>query len=149
MPKLTAKQEAFVQEYLIDLNATQAAIRAGYSEKSAMEQGYQLLHKTSVASAIASAKAKRAKKTGIDAEYVLKKSAEFLAMCAGDIPIKKVTRAEDGTLTSEDVHEFNPSGYGKALELLGKHVDVSAFSEKVEVTGKLELTREQILDQLK
>ena len=50
---LTAKQERFVAEYLIDLNATQAAIRAGYSEKTADQYGHQLLKKTSVAAAIA------------------------------------------------------------------------------------------------
>ena len=51
--KLTDKQKKFVEEYLIDLNATQACIRAGYSPKTAMEQGYQLLQKTSVQEAIA------------------------------------------------------------------------------------------------
>ena len=54
---LTPKQEAFVQEYLIDLNATQAAIRAGYSEKTANEQGSRLLANVKIAKAIAEAKA--------------------------------------------------------------------------------------------
>ena len=50
--KLTPKQERFIEEYLIDLNATQAAIRAGYSSKTAEQQGYQLLQKTTVRNAI-------------------------------------------------------------------------------------------------
>ena len=50
---MTKKQKRFVEEYLIDLNATQAAVRTGYSVKTAMEQGYQLLQKTSVQEAIA------------------------------------------------------------------------------------------------
>lgn len=49
---LTEKQKRFVQEYLVDLNATQAAIRAGYSPRRASELGYQLLQKTTVQSAI-------------------------------------------------------------------------------------------------
>lgn len=53
LPKLTDKQEIFVREYMVDWNATQAAIRAGYSEKTASEMAYQLLHKTSVQKAIA------------------------------------------------------------------------------------------------
>ena len=52
MAKLTPKQKLFVAEYLVDLNATQAAIRAGYSEKRASEIGYQLLRKTTVQAAI-------------------------------------------------------------------------------------------------
>ena len=52
MAGLIDKQQRFVDEYLIDLNATQAAIRAGYSEKTAEQQGYQLLQKTSVLKAI-------------------------------------------------------------------------------------------------
>ena len=54
---LTDKQKRFVEEYLVDLNATQAAIRAGYSEKTAEQQAYQLLQKTSVSEAIAAAQA--------------------------------------------------------------------------------------------
>ncbi|NGP40968.1 terminase small subunit [Acinetobacter sp. GC2] len=52
MTDLTDKQQRFVDEYLIDLNATQAAIRAGYSEKTADSIGLQLLRKTQVAEAI-------------------------------------------------------------------------------------------------
>ena len=52
MAGLTNKQQRFVEEYTTDSNAKQAAIRAGYSEKSAEVQGYQLLHKTTVAAAI-------------------------------------------------------------------------------------------------
>ena len=59
MARMTQKQKQFVEEYLIDLNATQAAIRAGYSPQTAQEQGYQLLQKTSVQSAIGKAMAER------------------------------------------------------------------------------------------
>lgn len=75
MPKLTEKQRRFVEEYLIDLNATQAAIRAGYPAKSASEQGYQLLRKTSVSEAINRAMAKRSRRTGISQDRVLEELA--------------------------------------------------------------------------
>lgn len=68
---LTAKQQRFVVEYLIDLNATQAAIRAGYSAKTAMEQGYQLLRIPSVGSAIAASARKHTAKAEITAQDVL------------------------------------------------------------------------------
>lgn len=69
--KLTPKQARFVEEYLIDLNATQAAIRAGYSKKTAEQLGFQLLNKTSVSSAIADAQAERAQRTLVTQDMVI------------------------------------------------------------------------------
>lgn len=69
--ELTAKQARFVEEYLIDLNATQAAIRSGYSARTAEWIGPQLLGKSHVATAIQAAKEKRSEKTGFTAEQVL------------------------------------------------------------------------------
>lgn len=83
--KLTAKQEAFCEEYLIDLNATQAAIRAGYSERTADSQGPALLRKTHVADRIAQLKKKRSKKTGITAERVLEELAAIGFSDIGDV----------------------------------------------------------------
>lgn len=72
---MTPKQEQFVREYLIDLNATQAARRAGYSEATANEQGARLLANVSVQEAIAAAKAARAKRTEVTADRVLRELA--------------------------------------------------------------------------
>lgn len=72
---LPPRQQRFVEEYLIDLNATQAAIRAGYSAKTANEQGAQLLAKLSVAEAVARAKAERSARTGLHADRVLEELA--------------------------------------------------------------------------
>ncbi len=68
---LTPKQARFVEEYLIDLNATQAAIRAGYSAKTANEQGAQLLAKLSIRQAVAEAQAIRSKRTEITQDEVI------------------------------------------------------------------------------
>ncbi len=68
---LTAKQQCFVDEYLIDLNATQAAIRAGYSRKNGDKIGPELLGKTRVAAAINKAKAARSERTNLDSDWVL------------------------------------------------------------------------------
>jgi phage terminase small subunit len=76
-PKLTAKQSLFVQEYLIDLNATQAAIRAGYSKRRAKEIGYKLVHKNTLANIITAELHKRSTKTEITAERVLKELASI------------------------------------------------------------------------
>jgi len=71
MGDLTAKQQRFVEEYLIDLNATQAAIRAGYSEKTAYSIGNENLSKPDIAKAIEAAQLERSKRTEITADRVL------------------------------------------------------------------------------
>ncbi len=109
---LTSKQEMFCLEYLIDLNATQASIRAGYSAKTAQAIGAENLTKPLVQARIAEAMKERSEKTKIDAAYVLKMSNELLLRCMVE---------DEG---------FSPSGAGKALDLIGKHVDVQAFNEK-------------------
>lgn len=70
---LTPKQQLFVKEYLVDLNATQAAIRAGYSKKTANEQGARLLANVSIQEALQEAMSKRAEKVEITAEQVLQR----------------------------------------------------------------------------
>jgi phage terminase small subunit len=123
-PKLTAKQEMFCLEYLIDLNATQAAIRAGYSRKTATDIACENLAKPNIQERIAIAMAERIESTKIDAAYVLKMSDELLKRC--------MVEGDD----------FSPSGAGKALDLIGKHIDVQAFNDKStsETTHKVEET---------
>ena len=83
--KLTARQECFVEEYLIDLNATQAAVRAGYSAKTAHSCGPRLLANAGVAAAISAAKQERAEATKIDAEYVLRKLHQVVERCMQEV----------------------------------------------------------------
>ena len=68
---LTPKQQTFVEEYLKDLNATQAAIRAGYSPKSAYSTGERLLRNAEVEAAVKQGKRERSERTKVDADYVL------------------------------------------------------------------------------
>lgn len=111
--KLNAKQQAFVAEFLVDLNATQAAIRAGYSEKTAYSQGQRLLKNVEVDAAIKAAQAERAEKTQRTALDVLK-------------DIQDVSKeARDGGDLKTAL---------KGYELEGKHLGM--FTEKHEHTGK-------------
>lgn len=82
---LTKKQRLFVDEYLIDLNATQAAIRAGYSTRRAAEIGYQLLQRPEVAQAIQAAMAERSRRTEVEADYVIRRLREIDEMDVLDI----------------------------------------------------------------
>ncbi|WP_151711241.1 terminase small subunit [Acinetobacter junii] len=153
MANLTPKQQRFVEEYLIDLNATQAAIRAGYSENTAKEIGSENLTKPNIARAIAEAQAKREERTKIDADYVLKRLVEIDQMDALDImdenlnmkPLKEWPKIWRQYINNVESIELS-DGEGwlkkikwpdkvKNLELLGKHVSVGAFKDKIEHTG--------------
>lgn len=83
--RLTNKQKRFVEEYLIDLNASQAAIRAGYSPKTAQEQSYQLIRKTSVAAAIKEAMQKRSRRTGLTQDMVLEELSSIAFARLSDV----------------------------------------------------------------
>ena len=155
MAKLTNKQSRFIEEYLVDLNATQAAIRAGYSEKTAMEQGYQLLQKTSVQECIQKRMDGRSKRTEITSDRILEEIAKIgfsdvrniltetdhlrrvsslpddVAACVQSIEV--VTRQTgqtdaDGNKEVEYVHKIRLADKLKGLELLGKHLVL--FTEK-------------------
>lgn len=99
--ELTAKQRAFVREYLIDLNATQAAIRAGYSSDTAGAIGAENLKKPQIEAAISAAMNLRAERTDITADRVLKELAKI-----GFADIRKAIRWESALVTEED----NPDG---------------------------------------
>ena len=174
MRKLSPRQELFVKEYLIDLNATQAAIRAGYSIKTAQEQAYQLLQKPSVQAAIAEAKKDRSAQTQIDANYVLNRLVEIDQMDVLDIltdegnikPVRDWPKVWRITLSGMDVNRLSSLEGSdgqtyesimqkikwpdkvKNLEMIGKHVTVGAFKEKLELSGGLTLSHEQMLDEL-
>ena len=99
--ELTAKQRAFVREYLLDLNATQAAIRAGYSEKTAYSVGHENLNKPVIAAAIEAAMKNRADRTDITADRVLRELAKI-----GFSDIRKAVKWQSAMITEED----NPDG---------------------------------------
>ena len=153
MASLTPKQQRFVEEYLIDLNATQAAIRAGYSEKTAKSIGQENLTKPDIQKAIEEAQNKRQEQTQIDAAYVLKRLVEIDQMDVLDImdddgnvkPLRdwpKIWRqyiSNIETISMDDgegwLKKIKWPDKVKNLELLGKHVSVGAFKDKIEHTG--------------
>lgn len=151
---MTPKQQRFVEEYLIDLNATQAAIRAGYSASTAHSIGHENLSKPEIADAIVAAKAKRSTETGIDAAWLLKRLADEAMADVNDLyaedgrvrPVKDwpliwrqglVAGIEVETIGEGAGHvtKIKVSERIKRLELIGKHIDVQAFKEKIEVAG--------------
>lgn len=106
---LTQKQKLFVEHYLVDLNATQAAIKAGYSKRSAMELGYQLLQKPSVSSAIQNAMQERSRRTQITQDRVLEELAAI-----GFANIYDAINTESGQATYKNIDEL-PADLQKAI----------------------------------
>jgi phage terminase small subunit len=137
--KLTPKQEMFCLEYLIDLNATQAAARAGYSEATAKEQGCRLLTNVYIQERIAVLMAERAKVVKVDAAWVLQKSIELHDRCSQASPVKDREGNPILDDSGQPIYKFEHTGVSKALELIGKHINVQAFNEKQtsEVTHKV------------
>jgi len=160
--KLTDKQKIFVLEYLVDLNATQAAIRAGYSQKTAKEIASELMTKEHVKEAIQIHMDKRAEQVALNANTVL---LELLKLAKSDLrklfdesgsllPVDQWPDDAAVAVAAVDVDEIF-DGYGderkhigytkkvkfwdktKSLELLGKHLKL--FTDRIEVEGDLSI----------
>lgn len=154
--KLTAKQQRFVEEYLIDLNATQAAIRAGYSPDTAYSIGNENLKKPEIRACVDKALAERSKRTGVSADRVVmelarlgfvnpgklinfdkatvkKDAAEDDLAAVASVKVKTIP-TEDGDIVEREVKLYDKN---KSLELLGKHLGM--FKDKLEVGGDMEL----------
>jgi phage terminase small subunit len=130
---ITDQQALFVREYLVDLNATQAAIRAGYSPKTADQYGHQLLKKTLVAAAVQAEMDKRSARIELTADYVLNGLREVAERCMERAPVM-AGRGENAQQAVDEegrhVWTFDATGANKAFELLGKHLKL--FTDKIE-----------------
>jgi len=159
---VSPKRERFCEEYLIDLNQTQAAIRAGYSPKTAKSIAHELMQVPSIRSRIDTALAERSKRTGINADRVLRELARMAFVNAKDVidldsaTIKSGAVKDDtAAIMSVKVKTFPTSdGEGvereiriadklKALELLGRHL--SMFTDNLNLTGEVGV---QIIDDI-
>ncbi len=133
---LTAKRIAFAFEYSVDKNGKQAAIRAGYSAKTAPAQACELLKVPEVKAIIKKLLEKQAEETQIDAKYVLIGAHEMFERC---MQREEIMEKVDGKMIPTGEWKFDSSGAGKSLKLIGDHVDVQAFKDNVEVNASKEL----------
>ncbi|CAN5730655.1 hypothetical protein BH24BAC1_BH24BAC1_41230 [soil metagenome] len=122
--KLTPKQERFCLEYLRDLNATQAAARAGYSNKTANEQGARLLANASISEEIERLKAGRVDRIHIDNDWVIKHLIQITNRCMQAEEIKDSQGEPTG------IYKFDAGAAVRAVELIGKHIGFFAVDNK-------------------
>lgn len=149
---MTKKQKRFVEEYLIDLNATQAAIRAGYSPHTAKDIGCENLAKPNIAAAISQAMAERSRRTGINQDRVLQELARIGFAKITDVvdpeTAKILPDASDDDLACIQSIKIKPNEFGTEREVklydkkaalvdLGKHLGL--FKDKVELSGDMDL----------
>lgn len=155
MGKLNARQRAFIDEYLIDLNGTQAAIRAGYSPKSSKEQGSELLANPDVRARVDAAIADRSRRTGINADLVLQELARIARVNAAGVidqdtacilpgateddtaaisSVKvKIIPTKDGDIVEREIKLHDKI---KALELLAKHLGMLDKKVQADTPGE-------------
>lgn len=154
---LTAKQQKFADEYLIDLNATQAAIRAGYSPKSAMQQGSTLLSNPKVRAYIDERMAQHSARTGVNQERIIRElariafldptqlvdmdSAEITDDASADdraaiASVKVKTMSGEVDMIEREVKFADKL---KALELLGKRYGMWIDKQQVDVNGAVQI----------
>lgn len=159
MAKLTPKQKRFIAEYLVDLNATQAAGRAGYKDPNI---GRQLITKNNVAEAIRKAMADREERTGVTQDWVVQELYKIAHADRGGIA--KVVGGVRVVLTDTDELDdeqraalvgVEETKFGikvttcdklKALELLGRHLGM--FTDKQEISGSIGVSMERYLELL-
>lgn len=160
---MTDKQTRFVAEYLIDLNATQAAIRAGYSPKTADREGHRLLRNAEIAQAVQKGKARQLETAELTAARVLEEYRRLAFVDArsfffpdGNIkPMSELTPAEGAALAgfeviiknakagdgeTDTVHKIRLWDKTRALESLAKHFGL--LTEKVEHSGGIKILHE-------
>lgn len=122
MAALTNKQKLFCEEYLVDLNATQAAIRAGYSKKTANRIACENLTKLDIQNYIAKLKQNRVERIQITQDEVLADLLEIKGRCMQARPVLGMFGQQIKDSEGNNIWKFDAKGATKAIELIGKHI---------------------------
>lgn len=138
---LSEKQKLFCREYILDLNASQAAIRAGYSSKCAKEQGYRLLTYAHIQEELAELMKNREARLEITADFVLQTIVETIKRCSqGQAMLDRkgipVLGLDVQTGDEKQLYKFDSAGVLRGAELLGRHLRL--FSDRIEHSGSNE-----------
>lgn len=152
---LNTRQKLFCKEYLKDFNATQAAVRAGYSKKTAYSIGNENLKKPEIQQYIQEQSNKRLDKVDVDVDYIIENIIEVTERCMQKSgveyfdkidkewkPVKEYISVGDGEEVEAQVYQFDSRGALKGLELLGKYKNI--FNENIKLSGDITTTKKDM-----
>lgn len=132
--ELKRQRELFCQEYVVDYNGTQAAIRAGYKEKSARVTASKLLTDANILARVYELQKEQLDRLAISQDYVVLQLLETYKCCREPSPVMRYDPST-GEMEETGTYQFDSKGALRALELLGKHLGM--FNDKLHVSGSL------------
>ena len=132
--ELKRQRELFCQEYVVDYNGTQAAIRAGYKEKSARVTASKLLTDANILARVYELQKEQLDRLAISQDYVVLQLLETYKCCREPSPVMRYDPST-GEMEETGMYQFDSKGALRALELLGKHLGM--FNDKLHVSGSL------------
>ena len=136
MGELQRKQhELFCQEYVVDYNGTQAAIRAGYSDKSARQQATRLLANAAILARVRELQQDQVRRLAITQDYVVLQLMDTYRCCREPTPVLEWD-PEAREMVESGKYQFDSKGALRALELIGKHLGM--YQDRLKVEGKLD-----------
>ncbi len=147
MAGLTAKQELFCQEYTVDYNGKQAAIRAGYKSENAEVQASRMLSNAKVLARVRELQQEQVERLAVSQDYVVLQLLDTYRSCREDEPVL-AWDPESGTMQETGMYKFDSKGALRALELLGRHLGM--FNDKLQVENKMDTGQlDKVLAQLR
>ncbi|MBR3778189.1 MAG: terminase small subunit [Clostridia bacterium] len=136
---LKPKEERFCLEYIVDYNQTQAAIRAGYAEKSAAKIGCKLMKDSRILARVKELQKEQADRLCLSSDLVVIKLLELVDICMAAKPVMEWSTEAHAFVPSGE-YQIDSKGATKALELLGRHLGMFDRKEQASTEGPVYLT---------
>ena len=142
-----ARYERFCQEYVVDYNGTQAAVRAGYKEGSARQQAARLLSNAAILARVRELQKEQVERLAVSQDYVVMQLLDTYARCREVTPVMQFDH-DLGRMVETGFFQFDSKGALRALELLGKHLGM--YNDKLTLSGRVDTGMlDQVLGQLR